>query len=104
VAVASARPASQDDLSWASLCPGARHRRRRPHAVQYLGEVQRTAKSKNVAESNANARNDLRNKAAAMGATVVVLDTNTAANAMDWTGRTQVVLGGRAFRANAPSP
>jgi hypothetical protein len=67
-------------------------------AFQYLGEVQGEAKASDVGEANTNARNDIRNKAAALGATVVVLDTNTAANAMDWSGRNKVVLTGRAFR------
>lgn len=65
---------------------------------EYLGDVSGTSKSKDIEAGNEHARNDLRNKAAAMGAEVVILDTNTAANAMDWTGRTQIVLTGRAFR------
>jgi hypothetical protein len=64
---------------------------------EFIGDVEGSAKGA-LAEATQNARNDLRNHAAVLGATVVKLDTNTAANAMDWTGRNQVVLNGRAFR------
>jgi len=71
-----------------------------PDRSQYdlVGEVQGEAKASDVGEATQNARNDLKNKAAALGGAMVVLDTNTAANAMDWTGRNKVVLSGRAFR------
>jgi len=69
------------------------------NALQFLGDVQGEAKSSDIGEANQNARNDIKNKAAALGATIVVIDTNTAANAMDWTGRNKVVLAGRAFRS-----
>jgi hypothetical protein len=68
---------------------------------EFVGDVQGEAKASDIGEANKNARNDMRNKAAALGATVVILDTNTAANAMDWTGRNKVVLAGRAFRPKA---
>jgi hypothetical protein len=62
------------------------------------GDVTGTAKSGDIAEATRNARNDLRNNAGAMGASVVTIDTNAVANAQDWTGRNQVALTGRAFR------
>jgi hypothetical protein len=64
---------------------------------EYAGDVTGSAKG-SLEEATQNARNDLRNRAARLRATVVKLDTSTAANAMDWTGRNQVVLMGRAFR------
>jgi hypothetical protein len=51
-----------------------------------------------MAEATENARNAVRNKALALGATIVTIDTSSAANANDWTGRNQVVVTGRAFR------
>jgi hypothetical protein len=64
---------------------------------EYVGDVTGSAKGA-MEEATQSARNDLRNHAARLGATVVKLDTNTAGNALDWTGRNQVVLSGRAFR------
>jgi hypothetical protein len=69
-------------------------------AYDFVGEVHGSAKG-GLEEANENARNDIRNRAARLGATLVKLDTTTAANAMDWTGRNQVVLTGRAFRPKA---
>jgi len=68
---------------------------------EFLGDVQGSSKGFNLAAAQAGARNDLKNNAANMGADLVVLDTNTAGNAMDWSGRNQVVLAGRAFHRRA---
>jgi hypothetical protein len=65
---------------------------------EFLGDVEGTAKG-DLSEATQNARNDIRNRAARLGATLVTIDTNTNGNAMDWTGRNQVVLNGRAFRS-----
>ncbi len=68
-----------------------------PVKCRFIKDVYGQAKSKDVAEGQLNARNDLKNKAAALGANLVTIDTNAAANAMDWTGRNQFALNGRAF-------
>lgn len=64
---------------------------------KFIGDVYGQAKSKDVAEGQLNARNDLKNRAAALGANLVTIDTNAAANAMVWSGRNQFALNGRAF-------
>ncbi|CAA0125586.1 Uncharacterised protein [BD1-7 clade bacterium] len=68
---------------------------------KFTGDVQGTAKSTNVAEATTNSRNDMKNKALAAGANFVTIDTTTAANAKDYSGRNQVVLTGRGFSCKA---
>lgn len=65
---------------------------------KFLGDVAGEAKAKDIADGQKYARNDIRNKTAAMGGNFATLDTNTAANAMDYTGRNKIVLNGRAYR------
>ena len=67
---------------------------------EFLGDVQGTAKAKasDIGVATMNTRNDMRNSAYSMGANFVTMDTTSAANAMDWTGRNQVVITGRAFK------
>ncbi len=67
---------------------------------KFIGDVDGSAKSRDIALATRNARNDIRNKTYDMGGNIVKIDTNTAANAMDFTGRTQVVLTGRAFKCS----
>ena len=64
---------------------------------KYLGDIAGEAKASNIAEAQTFARNDLKNKAAELGGNFAKIDTNTGANAMDYTGRNQIVLNGRAF-------
>ncbi|MFT6138713.1 MAG: hypothetical protein ACJAUJ_001808 [Salibacteraceae bacterium] len=65
---------------------------------EFLGDVQGTAKASDIGVATMNSRNDMRNSAYNMGANFVTMDTTTAANAMDWTGRNQVAITGRAFK------
>lgn len=67
---------------------------------QFIADVVGSAKG-DVDVATISARNDLRNKAAEMGATLVVLDSMSTQNAMDYTGRNQVVVTGRAYRRAA---
>lgn len=60
-------------------------------------DVSGSAKGSDLAEVQQFARNDIKNNTAALGGNLVKLDTNAAGNAMDWTGRNQVALSGRAF-------
>lgn len=64
----------------------------------YAGDVVGEAAGKNVEEAEQSARNDVRNKAAAMGATLVVIDEDTG-GMMLYTDKTKVTLRGRAFKS-----
>jgi len=65
---------------------------------KFLGDLQGKAKAKDIGEASLNSRNDMRNKAYKLGANLVVMDSTSSANAMDWTGRNQVAITGRAFK------
>lgn len=87
----------------AGISPGARRVQivtgnPNPDAFEFVGEVSGIGKAFDLAEAMEEARGELRSHAAELGATVVTIDTNTAGNARDWSGRSQVVLNGRAFR------
>lgn len=65
---------------------------------KFIGDIQGEALSGDVGVSTLNARNDIKNKAYALGADIVVLDSLAAENTMDYTGRSRVYLTGRAFK------
>lgn len=64
----------------------------------YLGDLQGSAKSTDLGVATMNSRNDLRNKSYQLGANFITMDSSSAANAMDFTGRNQVVITGRAYK------
>jgi len=66
-------------------------------AYKFLGEVVGVAEAKDPEEAQASAKNDLRNKAAAMGAVLVTIDENTG-QAVLLVGKTRVKLVGRAYK------
>ncbi len=67
---------------------------------KYLGEIEGDAESMDISASQKNARNEFKNQTAELGGNIAKIDTNSAANAMDFTGRIRVVLNGRAFYCN----
>jgi hypothetical protein len=67
-------------------------------AYEVVGTVKATAAGKTIGDATDAARNDLRNKAAAIGATLVIEDkTDTSQDVMR--ERRIVTITGRAFRA-----
>jgi Domain of unknown function (DUF4156) len=68
-----------------------------PAAYQFLGSVTGVAVSKDPEEAQTSAKNDLRNKAAAMGAVLVTIDENTG-EAVLLLDKTRVKLVGRAYK------
>lgn len=68
-----------------------------PEAYKYLGQVEGVAASNDPDEAQASAKNDLRNKAAALGAVLVTIDENTGAP-MPLADKTKVKLVGRAYK------
>jgi hypothetical protein len=69
-----------------------------PAAYKMVGEVKGVAEAVDSEAAEAAARNDLRNKAGALGATLVSVDENLG-EAVPLLGKTKVTLVGRAFRA-----
>jgi hypothetical protein len=71
-----------------------------PTGCQPLGDVVGSARVEgNPAEANQQARNDIRNKAALLGATHVEIQTNTSGKAAGmWAPSTEVTLAGVAHR------
>jgi hypothetical protein len=69
-----------------------------PGAYALIGEVTGRAAANDVDVAEHAAQNDLRNKAAALGASVVTVD-ETLGEAVLLTGMTKVTLIGRAYRA-----
>jgi hypothetical protein len=68
-----------------------------PDAYREVGKVTGTAQGKDTEETTAAAKNDLRNKAAALGATLVTIDQNQG-EAVPLTNEVKVKLVGRAFK------
>jgi hypothetical protein len=66
-------------------------------AYKFVGDVVGVGISKDAEEAQNSARNDLRNKAAALGAALVTVDENTA-EAVLLLGKTKVKLAGRAYK------
>ncbi|MGD0675620.1 MAG: DUF4156 domain-containing protein [Polyangiaceae bacterium] len=69
-----------------------------PNAYQLIGEVRGQAAADDVDRAQAAARNDLRNKAAALGASLVTIDEDTG-EAVLLEGKTKVTLSGRAYKS-----
>ena len=63
-----------------------------------VGKVDATAQGDTVSDAEQSARNMLRNKAAALGATLVFIDSNHGSNVM-LQKKAKVELLGRAFKA-----
>jgi hypothetical protein len=68
-----------------------------PHAYKAVGEVKGVAAGVDADSATEAARNDLRNKAAALGATLVTIDQNLGEPIL-LVGKTKVTLIGRAFK------
>ena len=68
------------------------------YAYQLLGEVVGTAASSDVEVAQVAAKNDLRNKAAALGATLVTIDRDLG-EPMPLADKTKVKLVGRAYKS-----
>jgi hypothetical protein len=68
-----------------------------PAAYQFVGQVIGAAVSRDADAAQASARNDLRNKAAALGAVLVTIDENTG-EAVLLLDKTRVKLVGRAYK------
>jgi hypothetical protein len=68
-----------------------------PTAYKFIGEVTGVAASNDTEVAQASAKNDLRNKAAAMGAVLVTIDENTG-EGMRFADKTKVKLVGRAYK------
>jgi hypothetical protein len=69
-----------------------------PTAYKLVGEVVGIAASNDAEVAQENAKNDLRNKAAALGAVLVTIDQNTG-TPMPLASKTKVKLVGRAYKA-----
>jgi hypothetical protein len=69
-----------------------------PRAYRLLGQVSGEAASKDPDAAQEAARNDLRNKAGEMGATLVTVDENTG-GLVRFEEKTKVKLVGRAYKA-----
>jgi hypothetical protein len=67
-------------------------------AYKLLGTVKGQAAARDLDTATTAARNDLRNKAAALGATLVTVDEDIG-QPMGLEGKTRVVMTGRAFKA-----
>jgi hypothetical protein len=68
------------------------------HAYKMVGSVRGIAEGPDAESATEAARNDLRNKAAALGATLVTVDENMGEPVL-LLGKTKVTLFGRAFKA-----
>ena len=68
-----------------------------PAAYKFVGQVIGQAVSNDLESAQLSARNDLRNKAAAMGAVLVTVDEDTG-KAIPLANRTRVKLVGRAYK------
>jgi hypothetical protein len=68
-----------------------------PTSYRFLGEVTGIATSTDLEEAQESAKNDLRNKAAALGAVLVTIDQNTG-QAVLLLNKTRVKLVGRAYK------
>ena len=68
-----------------------------PNAYQFVGEVTGVAAAKDIAAAEEAARNDLRNKAAAIGGVVVTIDSDVG-QAVLLLGKTRVKVVGRAYK------
>jgi hypothetical protein len=68
-----------------------------PNAYKFVGEVTGEAASNDLEQAQEAARNDLRNKAAALGAFIVKIDTNVGQPVL-LLGKTKVKLVGRAYK------
>jgi hypothetical protein len=69
-----------------------------PHAYKNVGDVKGVAAGVDIDSAREAARNDLRNKAAALGATIVTIDQNLGEPVL-LLNKTKVTLMGRAFKA-----
>jgi hypothetical protein len=69
-----------------------------PSAYKMVGEVKGVALGADAEAAEQAARNDLRNKAGALGATLVSVDQNLG-EPVPLVGKTKVTLVGRAFKA-----
>jgi hypothetical protein len=68
-----------------------------PATYEFLGQVIGVGVSKDAEEAQESAKNDLRNKAAAMGAVLVTIDENTGEGVL-LLDKTRVKLVGRAYK------
>ena len=68
-----------------------------PTAYKFIGQVIGVAASNDTEVAQASAKNDLRNKAAALGAVLVTIDENTG-EAVPLADKTKVKLVGRAYK------
>jgi len=76
-----------------------------PSGCQELGEVFGKSNADDQEDAMVGARNDIKNKAHAMGGNYVVLETNNAkAVTGDFTQGTEILLGGRALRCASTAP
>jgi hypothetical protein len=69
-----------------------------PHTYKLLGQVVGLAAAKDVEVAQQAAKNDLRNKAAALGASLVTIDENLG-EPMPLAEKTKVKLVGRAYKS-----
>jgi hypothetical protein len=69
-----------------------------PNSYQLVGKVTGEAAANDLESAQAAAKNDLRNKAAALGASLVTIDENTG-EPMPLQDRTRVKLVGRAYKS-----
>jgi hypothetical protein len=96
VACASTIPAKVDLLPEAENVEFA-YEQPNPESYKYLGQVVGIAASNDPDEAQASAKNDLRNKAAALGAVLVTIDTDTGEGLL-LADKTKVKLVGRAYK------
>ncbi len=68
-----------------------------PTGYKFIGQVTGTAEANDLEAAQLSARNDLRNKAAAMGAVLVTIDEDTG-KAVLLASKTRVKLVGRAYK------
>jgi len=68
-----------------------------PTSYKFIGQVTGVAVSNDLETAQTSARNDLRNKAAAMGAVLVTIDEDTG-QAVPLANKTKVKLVGRAYK------
>lgn len=69
-----------------------------PGSFMLIGKVTGMAAANDIEEAQTAARNDLRNKAAALGASLVTVDENVG-EALPLQDKTKIKLVGRAYRA-----
>jgi hypothetical protein len=69
-----------------------------PNSYKLVGEVTGQAQGNDPEQAQAAAKNDLRNKAAALGASLVTIDENTGQQIL-LQNKTKVKLVGRAYKA-----